>query len=95
VFPPALARFDAYAALIIDPGEVPQIDFTSGRAVDDMLRSALDSGRDTFIVGCRAQVSSMLKKQGVFDKFSEDELEKNRLDALKTALSGIKARQSV
>jgi hypothetical protein len=37
----------------------------------------------------------MLKKQGVFDKFSEDELEKNRLDALKTALSGIKARQSV
>lgn len=89
-----LAGFDAYDALIIDLGEVPQIDFTSSRAVDDMLHSALDSGRDAFIVGCRKQVSNMLKKQGVFDKFSEDDLKKSRLDALKAALASIRARQS-
>ncbi|WP_126454684.1 SulP family inorganic anion transporter [Sulfuriflexus mobilis] len=89
-----LARFDAYDDLIIDLSEVPQIDYTSSRAVDDMLHSAWDSGREAFIVGCRPQVANMLKKQGITARFSEDELNMSRLDILKTALAHIQARQS-
>lgn len=87
-----LAHFDSYDALVIDLSEVPQIDFTSCRAVDDMLHSAFDSGREAFLVGCRKNVSNMLKEQGILRLFSEDDLNKSRLEVLKLALERIKNR---
>ena len=89
-----LASFDAYDALIIDLSEVPQIDYTSTRAIDDMLHSAWDSGRDAFVVGCRQQVCNMLQKQGITHRISQDELKQSRLESMKTALAHIKERQS-
>jgi len=84
-----LANFDGYDALIIDLSDVPQIDYTSTRAIDDMLHSAWDSGRQAFVVGCHQQVTSMLQHQGIMHRI---ELTQSRLDALKTALSHIKKK---
>ncbi len=88
-----LAHFDAYDALIIDLSDVPQIDFTSCRAVDDMLHSAWDSRRDAYLVGCRQQVCTMLKQQGIMKHFKEEDVTRTRLDVLKLALERIKERK--
>ena len=89
-----LAQFDEYDALVLDLSDVPQIDFTSVRALDDMLHDAWDSGRDAYLVGCKKQVCEMLKKQGVVDKFHQDRLKESRLEALSDALVVVRQRQS-
>lgn len=89
-----LAKFDEYDVLVLDLSDVPQIDFTSTRALDDMLHDAWDSGRDAYLVGCGPQVCDMLKKNGVVDKMHEDRLKKHRIDALNDALTLIRKRQA-
>ncbi len=88
-----LAKFDHYDVLVLDLSDVPQIDFTSTRALDDMVHDTRDSGRDAFLVGCRTQVFDMLKRQGVVDKFREDNIKGNRLEALTDALDVVRERQ--
>ncbi len=88
-----LASFDEYDVLVLDLSDVPQIDFTSTRALDDMLHDAWDSGREAYLVGCRVQVCDMLKRQGIIDKVHEDRLKPDRINALNDALRLIKERQ--
>ena len=89
-----LASFDEYDVLVLDLSDVPQIDFTSVRALEDMLHDAWDSGREAFLAGCRKPVCDMLMKQGVIDKFNSDRLKKTRLEALEDALQLIRQRQA-
>ena len=89
-----LAGFDEYDVLVLDLSDVPQIDFTSTRALEDMLHDAWDSGREAYLVGCRQQVCEMLKKQGVVDEMRENHLKKSRLEALNDALCLVRERQS-
>jgi SulP family sulfate permease len=81
-----LASFDEYDVLVIDLSDVPQIDFTSTRALEDMLHDAWDSGRDAFLVGCKRQVCDMLKKQKIVEKFDEQFLKEQRVEALRDGL---------
>ena len=81
-----LASFDEYDVLVVDLSDVPQIDFTSTRALDDMLHDAWDSGREAYLVGCEQQVCDMLMKQGVVEKVQEQFLKRQRVDALKDGL---------
>lgn len=88
-----LASFDEYDVLIIDLTDVPQIDFTSTRAVDDMLHDAWDSGREAYLVGCTKSVCKMLYKMGVITKLEEHSLKEKRIDALNGALTLIRERE--
>lgn len=88
-----LASFDEYDVLVLDLSDVPLIDFTSTRALDDMVHDAWDSGREAFLVGCNQRVCNMLKKQGIIDKFHEDRLKRSRLDALQEALRLVREKQ--
>lgn len=81
-----LAGFDHYDVLILDLSDVPQIDFTACRALEDMLHTASDTGRDAFLVGCKKQVHQMLARQGVVDKTNKHRLVPRRVDALKKGL---------
>ncbi len=81
-----LAGFDEYDVLVLDLSDVPQIDFTSCRALEDMLHNARDTGRDAFLVGCKKQVRRMLEKQGVIDKALENRIVARRVNALKEGL---------
>ena len=60
-----LASFDEYDALILDLSDVPVIDFTTCRALEDIIHDAQDAGRHAFLVGPQAQVSAMLNKLGI------------------------------
>jgi SulP family sulfate permease len=87
-----LASFDEYDVLLLDLSDVPQIDFTSTRAVDDMLHDAWDSGREAYLVGCTKSVCDMLYKQGVIDKLHENNIKHKRIEALNDALRLVRER---
>jgi SulP family sulfate permease len=80
-----LACFDDYQVLILELGDVPQIDFTATRALYDMVYDARPLGREVFVVGCREQVCDMMHKQGVTTDLPDDHLVRERIDALRLA----------
>ncbi len=81
-----LADYDEYDALVIDLSDVPQVDSTSCRAMEDIIREAQDVGRQAFIVGAQRPVADMLDAQGVFKKLVEGHRYGRRIDALQHAL---------
>jgi SulP family sulfate permease len=80
-----LASFDQYRALILDLSHVPQVDFTSSRALDDMIHDAQDRGRAAFLVGARPAVKSFLEEQGVLSNLASGHAVETRLEALRLA----------
>ena len=71
-----------YEIMILDLSEVPSIDFTTSRALEDMLVDTIAAGRRIFLAGARKQVCEMLEKQGVTAHFKPGKMYKNRMDAL-------------
>ena len=85
-----LAAFDQFDVLVLDLTDVPLIDYSTSRALEDMILRMKQSNRKTYLVGCKQPVCEMLKKQNVFDNFVEEQLKFNRLEALQEALQDIK-----
>ena len=77
-----LAAFDEYDVLVLDLTEVPAVDFTSSRALEDMIADAQDSGRTVFLVGMRPRVQRFLENQGILDRVPPE----NRFDSREAAL---------
>ena len=77
-----LAAFKHYEALILDLSDVPMIDFTSSRAIEDMIVGAQDAKRQVFLVGTRPKVKRFLKRLKIFQLVEADHIYDNRLDAL-------------
>ncbi|MCW8880967.1 MAG: SulP family inorganic anion transporter [Sedimenticola sp.] len=84
-----LAQFDHYRALVLDLSDVPRVDYTSSRAIDDMIYDAQSTGRQVFLVGGRPQVYHMLEKQGVLDRLENGHRHNDRLNALRHAANNI------
>ena len=80
-----LSEYDEYDVLILELGDVPQIDFTATRALYDMVYDAHDVGRQVFLVGCHQQVCDMMKNQGVAEQLPKENLLKTRIEALRIA----------
>jgi SulP family sulfate permease len=89
-----LAGFEDYDVLILDLSDVPHIDFTSCRALEDILHSAWDINSETFLVDCKKSVYRTLRKQGIVKRFEKYQLKAKRIDALKDGLQIVKNRQS-
>ncbi len=77
-----LAAFKHYEALILDLSAVPLIDFTSSRAIEDMIVDAQGNKRGVFLVGIRPRVKRFLKKQRILQLVETDHIYRNRQDAL-------------
>lgn len=88
-----LAAFDNYDALVLDLTNVPQIDFTSSRALDDMIHDAVDRGRTAFLVGARPKVYDMLLKQDSLRFVPTDHRYRDRGPALRHALQIVKDKR--
>ena len=89
-----LAGYDEYDALVIDLTDVPQIDFTSCRAMEDIIHDAQDVGRHAFIVGAQRPVANMLERQGVLELLAEGHRYDKRLKALQHALRLIQGKSA-
>jgi SulP family sulfate permease len=76
-----------YSIMLLDLTEVPVIDFTSARAIEDIIIDSNASGREIFLVGARKAVCDMLEKQRVTRHFNTGHMYHRRIDALNHAKS--------
>jgi sulfate permease, SulP family len=89
-----MAQFDHYDVLVVDLSDMPQIDFTATRALDDIIHDAQSRGRRVLLVGCRPAVLKTLNRQGVIGKFQAEHMHQKRIDALRDALELVKQIQA-
>ena len=78
-----------YKIMLLDMTDVSLIDFTSSRAVEDIILDTKNAGRDVFLVGASQDVYETLEKQGILQHLMEKHVFKSRLDALRKAKSFI------
>jgi len=60
-----LAAFDEYDVLVLDLSQVPTIDFTTSRAIEDMIIDAHNRERTVIVAGAVERVRAMLERQEV------------------------------
>ena len=87
-----MANFQTYDLLILDLSDVPKIDFTSAKALEDILYRAWSMQREAYIVNCKPAVCKVLHKHGLIDKFQPHQLKAKRLDALRDGLKFVQER---
>jgi SulP family sulfate permease len=71
-----------YEVMLLDLTSVPSLDFTSARAIEDIIVDTKSAGRDIFLVGAREAVCNMLEKQKILRHFNTGHMYQSRLDAL-------------
>lgn len=71
-----------YDIMLLDLTDVPVLDYTSTRALEDIIIDTISAGRRIFLVGARKQVCDMLEKQGVTAHFKPGKMYHKRMDAL-------------
>lgn len=79
------ASIAGYEIMLLDLTDVPSIDFTTSRALEDILVDTIDAGRRIFLAGARPQVIAMLEKMEVTIHFKPGKIHKNRISALSHA----------
>lgn len=78
-----------YQALVLDLSEVPILGVTSSLALENAIQEAVEKGRHVFLVGVRGQAETRLRKLGVMDIVSPDNIMGDRTKALKEALIAV------
>jgi SulP family sulfate permease len=76
-----------YDIMLLDLSDVPNIDFTTSRALEDIITDTISAGRHIFLVGACESVCTTLEQQGITDHFETGNMYQNRLDALLHAKS--------
>lgn len=76
------AQIAGYEAMLLDLTHVPCIDFTTARAIEDIIVDTKSAGRHLFLVGAQPAVHEMLDKQQVLQHFDTGHMYQSRLDAL-------------
>jgi SulP family sulfate permease len=81
------AGIAGYEVMLLDLTSVTAIDFTSARAIEDIIVDTQSAGREIFLVGARPAVCDMLEKQKILRHFNTGQLYQSRIDALYHARS--------
>ncbi len=76
-----------YEVMLLDLTSVPSLDFTSARAIEDIIIDTKSAGREIFLVGARTTVCKILEKQKILRHFNTGHMYQSRLDALYHARS--------
>jgi SulP family sulfate permease len=76
-----------YEVMLLDLTSVSAIDFTTARAIEDIIVDTKSVGRDIFLVGARPSVCEVLEKQQILKHFNTGHMYQSRLDALYHAKS--------
>jgi SulP family sulfate permease len=79
------AGIAGYSIMLLDLTEVPSIDFTTTKALEDIIMDTISAGRHILLVGAQDKVCDMLKKQDVLRHLDESFLHRKRADALEHA----------
>ena len=71
-----------YQIMLLDLSDVPSIDFTTSRALEDIVADTINAGQQIILLGACKEVYTMLKQQGVLDYLTAGNIFEQRLDAL-------------
>lgn len=89
-----MAAFDNFDVLVVDLTEVPVIDNSICRALDNIIEDARSCDREVMLVGMRSGVNKTMKKQKVMDHVHSDYIFVKRIGALREAVKYIRNKQS-
>jgi len=76
-----------YDIMLLDLSDVPNIDFTTSRALEDIITDTISAGRHIFLVGACESVCTTLEQQGITNHFETGNMYQDRFDALLHAKS--------
>ena len=82
-----LASYKDYRTCILDLSEVISIDYTSTRAIEDMILNELIKEKNVLIVLGEQLVTDQLNRQDVLSHLKDEAIFNNRLNALKSAVN--------
>jgi len=74
-----------YQVMLLDLSDVPSIDFTTSRALEDIVSDTINAGQQMILLGACEQVYKMLEQQGVVEYLDAGNIFSQRLDALQHA----------
>jgi SulP family sulfate permease len=87
-----LSAYSDYDVLILDLTEVPIVDFTTTRAIKDIIDEAEAHGRHAFLVGSHPKTMGMLNTQGALHALVEGHVCTQRIDAFRRAADILKTK---
>ena len=76
------AKIQDYDVMLLDLSDVPLIDFTSARALEDIIIDTKAAGRQVILVGAHQNVYDMLKNQKILRHLDTGQICQQRTDAL-------------
>jgi SulP family sulfate permease len=76
------ASIAGYRVMLLDLTEVPNIDFTTARALEDIIDDTINAGRQILLIGACDAVRKMLEQQNVLKNIDTGNIHKKRIDAL-------------
>jgi len=71
-----------YQVMLLDLSDVPCIDFTTSRALEDIITDTINAGQHIILVGACKGVHKMLEQQEVLQYLDADKIFQQRIDAL-------------
>ena len=74
-----------YQVMLLDLSDVPSIDFTTSRALEDIIIDTIRDGQHLLLVGACKNVHDMLQCQGVLRHLDISDIYQQRVDALQQA----------
>jgi SulP family sulfate permease len=74
-----------YQVMVLDLSDVPSIDFTTSRALEDIVTDTIEAGQQMILLGACEEVYAMLEQQGVLKYLEADNIFSQRIDALQRA----------
>ena len=87
-----LSSYSDYDVLILDLTEVPIVDFTTTRAIKDIIDESEAHGRHAFLVGSHPKTMGMLNNQGALHALVEGHVCEQRIDAFRRAADILKRK---
>jgi SulP family sulfate permease len=80
---------DDYGVLVLDLTDVSAIDYTSSRAIEDIIVDALTRTRAVHLCGLRTKVQNVLARDGVLRRVPAGNVHKTRAAALESAAAAL------
>ncbi len=71
-----------YQIMLLDLSDVPCIDFTTSRALEDIITDTINAGQHIILVGACKGVHKMLEQQDVLKYLDANKIFQQRIDAL-------------
>ncbi|MCW8964679.1 MAG: SulP family inorganic anion transporter [Gammaproteobacteria bacterium] len=88
------AGIEDYSVMLLDLTEVPSVDFTTTKALEDIIVDTIAAGRHILLVGISEEVGNMLTRLDVYRHISDKNIFKQRAEAMAHAGELLSANES-